>query len=293
MSEEQDEIATNIDAFLNLFVDSDIDYHIGVITTDTENSFENGILRQVAGYRYLARDVPMGSEVGALLLRVGTGGSSEEMGLDATWRALTQPSQDHRDGNFGFLRDDAALHIIAVSDEEDSSQVSTNELANLLETMKPAADIPVTFSSIVGDSPGGCVGPSAQASPGARYISMTQQVGGLFESICLLEWTPVLEALAILATGGVRREYFLTQVPVPETLVAWAQEPHGRRDGIELQSLAPDETVPDACAARGFTRCFGWEYDVQRNALNLPGWLPPPGSRLHVRYEPLGGGTSR
>lgn len=288
MSEEQDAIARNLDAFMQFFVGSSINFHLGVITTDTENGLENGILRSVAGYRFLTRDTPLLEETAKVLLRVGTGGSMDEKGIDATMRALTMPSDQHWEGNKGFLREDAALHIIVISDEEDSSDTESVELASYLWNIKPSIDTPVSFSSIVGPSPGGCSSPNGTASPGAHYIRVSREVGGMIESICVRDWTPVLEGLGLLA-AGLRKEFFLAEVPVPGTLTAWVDDRDGRHDGVDQASLAEGEDTAAACEARGLAQCFGYTYDDHRNAIQLTDWLPPPDAQVHVHYRLLSG----
>ena len=288
MSEEQDAIARNLDAFMQFFDGASINFHLGVITTDTDNSFENGILREVAGYRFLTRDTPLLLDTARVLLRVGTGGSMDERGLDALMRALTFPSQQHIDGNKGFLRDDAALHIIVISDEEDSSEIESTEVVSYLWGLKASSDIPVTFSSIVGPSPGGCSSPNGSASPGARYIRVSKDVGGMIASICVRDWSPVLEGLGLLA-AGLRKEFFLAEVPVPGTVTAWAEDREGRHDGVELASLAEGEDPAGVCDARGLERCFGFVFDPQRNSVQLTDWLPPPDATIHVHYDLLSG----
>lgn len=117
------------------------DFHIGVVTTDVEPAASSdtgpGWLRRVPGtsLRYLACtsepgagaqvnvrcDGITGSPEAALrgLLQPGTGGSTQEKGLLAAMLALSEPL---RTGvNAGFLRDDAALSLIFMSDEDDAS----------------------------------------------------------------------------------------------------------------------------------------------------------------------------
>jgi hypothetical protein len=283
MSEEQDAISSNLDAFLQFFVGSNVDFHMGVVTTDTLDAFQNGILREVAGYRFLTNDVPLALDVGRMMIKVGTAGSADEAGIDAAWRAITQPSREHIEGNKGFIREDAALHLIVISDEEDQSSSDPFEFARMLWSMKNSVDIPVTFSSIVGPLPNGCDSPTGNAAPGSRYIEVSRQVGGVIEPICVRDWTSVLEELGLLA-AGLRTEFFLAEVPVPGSLEVWVTQRGARRDGLDLASIAEGEDLTAACDRAGKFDCFGYTFDERRNAIQLVDWLPPAGARVHVRY---------
>ena len=285
MSEEQDAIATNMDSFLQFFVGANVDFHMGVITTDTDDAFQNGILQDVAGYRFLTRDVPVALEVGRMMVQVGVSGSGDERGLDAATRAITQPSQEHVDGNKGFYREDAALHMIVISDEEDQSETDPFEFGSMLFNMKSSPAIPVTFSSIVGPRPSGCDGPSGTAAAGLRYIEVSQQIGGMIEPICVRDWTTVLEGLGLMA-AGLKDEFFLSELPVPGTLRVWATQNGARRDGVDVDALAGSDLV-DACVSQGKADCFGYRYDERRNAVQLTDWLPPSGARVHTEYALL------
>lgn len=121
------------------------DFHFGVVTTDIDSdagaagadpaSRGPGRLRRVpggtahyvacapgpGGVRCNVGDGAASSALAAIqaLLDVGTGGSTSEKGLLAAMRALSEPLRSTE--NAGFLRAEAALSLVFVSDEEDSS----------------------------------------------------------------------------------------------------------------------------------------------------------------------------
>lgn len=117
------------------------DFHLGVVTTDVDRldrsrNIGPGWLR---GTRvpFLActsdaadQGIRVACNVGdraaaaaelARMLQPGIDGSQQEKGLLAAMLALSQPEPGVRARNAGFLRDEAALAIVFVSDEEDAS----------------------------------------------------------------------------------------------------------------------------------------------------------------------------
>jgi hypothetical protein len=94
------------------------------------------------------------------------------------------------DGNLGFLREDAALAVVVVSNQDDQSPGSVSTNVTALRQVKPKT--PMTFSAIVGP-PSGC--PSA-VQPGARYLDVVNALGGVSASVCAADWSQSLNTIA-------------------------------------------------------------------------------------------------
>ena len=138
-------------------------------------------------------------------------GSSDERGREATYHALVT---ERNGANAGFLRDDAALHITVVSDEDDHSRatpVSKDEFVAYLNSARPVDEM-VSFNSIVNPPPGNLINQAGEA-----YLYVTDHVGGLKRDIALGAWSSMLDDLGLQA-AGLRREYFLSQLPVDGTI---------------------------------------------------------------------------
>ena len=161
MAAEQEKVAERFNQFFNQLIISQVDYHIGVVTSDPD---EGGVLRQYGGpavencaaCRFITKDIPcdnpdvdisaLGSEaqieaalaadcpaqlVFRKLIKVGVDGSSFEEGFTQAATALgartVDPVTGFPDGvaptdNAGFLRPDASLYIVFVSDEEEGAK---------------------------------------------------------------------------------------------------------------------------------------------------------------------------
>src|SRR5262249_48642672 len=113
MEEEQMALTTNFDSFI-MFADSiGADYQIGVVTTDCDAANESGKLQGATKIITQSR-VPTAQQVFSANASVGTNGSGDEKGLLAAKLALSPPVRDAE--NAGFLRDDARLAVIIVTD---------------------------------------------------------------------------------------------------------------------------------------------------------------------------------
>lgn len=290
MIEEQTKLATNFDKFIRFFLDSGLDWHIGLVSTDTDAAARAGKLVGAGGYRYIDSKTPDPTRVFASMTQLGTGGAFTEKGLEAAQLAIQQPTQAMQRANQGFYREDAALHVVVVSDEDDQSAPAVNrfEFIDFMRSLKDDADIPVTFSSIVGPGPSGCSNADTDADPGITYIAVTNAVGGIFESICEEDWVPVLEDLGLQA-AGLRREYFLSEVPVPGTVEVWIVDGSYQADGVNVTDIKGNNTIQQVCKAQNKTACFPFEFVSERNSVILTDFVPSPLAEVSIRYEVLSG----
>lgn len=319
MLDEQAKLAENFPNFMNFFLESGLDYHIAVTSTDTTATGLNGRLRAVGSYRYVTPDVADPVGVFQTMARLGANGSADENPSLAAYRAVAQPTPALQSSNQGFYRENASFHVIVVTDEPDSSfgtGFSVGEFINWMNTLKGDEDIPVSFSAIAGRVPNypyedgntslsGCPDTDGDgwpdADPGIPFAQISEAVGrrdvngraaGRLFPICESKWDKLLEDLGLLASA-LRREYFLTEVPVPGTITVLVRTPDGAVvEGIDREVLPADYTpkdVLDACEELGAASCFDFYYDAPRNSIVLPTYVPPPQSQIRVRYELLSG----
>lgn len=254
MWEEQKAVAANYPSLVEHFVASELDYHVGVVSTDMRDPGHRGRLRQVRGHRFITPDTPDAAGLFADMVRVGINGHWDEQGLEAAYTAIDVEAQRY---NVGFLRPDAVLHVIVISDENDYSPWTPAEFASWLQTSKWTSGI-VSFSSIVGLN-GDC--PTA-VEPGTDYLDVTYRVGGVVRSICSQDWSEVLRAMGqevVLPSS----EFFLSQLPVDET--------------VEVE-------VESGEALLRFDRGEDWVYDARRNSIRFLEYVPDPRAMVVIRY---------
>lgn len=141
MGPKQARLAANFARFVEQLTSANppIDFHIGVTSMDTDDPATRGRLRgwnisgQGGDFIACTQDAQGGlscntgldtaSAVTAFnqMARVGTVGSSVERGLLAAYLALTNSANLSTATEARFVRQDAALYLVFVSDEDDSS----------------------------------------------------------------------------------------------------------------------------------------------------------------------------
>jgi hypothetical protein len=166
---------------------------------------------------------------------------------------------DATECNYGFLRPDAILHIISVSDEPEQSFAETGrDWADLVASInaKKGDSSMVKFSAIAGDYPGGC----ATAQEGDGYWQAVNSSGGVFLSICSDWATPA--NMALLADASVTRDTFqLTGTPVESSIE------------VTINSSVRTD----------------WTFDSPRNSVVITGTPPTGGDSIVITYN--GSGT--
>jgi hypothetical protein len=129
---------------------------------------------------------------------------------------------DSGECNEGFLRQNAMLHIIMLSDECEQSPnpgicgTQWQDYIDRITTQKGDPSL-VRMSAIAGDYPSGCGNPTS-AQFGSGYWESTQITNGLFISICS-NWTDpyYLQQLALTSTQIV--EFTLQAQPITESII--------------------------------------------------------------------------
>jgi len=233
----------------------EVSWQMGLIVTETESdSF--GVL---TGNPWVVTPSTNDPEIDfAALFDVELVSSSEGAGLSAAMAALA-PGRLLVE-NRGFRRENAALHVVAISDEDDGSDRRTNgtPVESFTETLMSEVErtsLPAVLSAIVGPIPNGCIGQSGVALPADRYIAIAESSGGHVEPICSPDLTAIAERIAETSSEPQLR-YALEGVPVENSLAVWM-------DGDRLLS--------------------GWFVDAGGPALVLE-TSPPIGAVIRIRY---------
>ncbi|MBX3225620.1 MAG: hypothetical protein KF795_34260, partial [Labilithrix sp.] len=142
------------------------------------------------------------------LAQVGTGGPSIEMPLEATKLALNDRMSDGT--NAGFLRDDALLAIVVLTDEDDCSRQDNdftiqNDVCKTMPGVKPIADYKQMLDNVAKGAgrwataviagPTACESSFGKASEAARLQEFVSMAGknGTFSSICDGDLSDALE----------------------------------------------------------------------------------------------------
>ena len=259
MGDNQQALANNFPAFMNYFLGSGLDYHIGVVSTDMADPDHRGKLREAAGVRFITPDTNNPVNVFSNMAAIGANGADTEKGRDAAFVAL----EIEKDGyNVDFLRnkEDSGVNVTVISDEDDySTNITRGEFIAFLNDLRPEDDL-VTFNSIVNPPGGGFANQT-----GTDYLAVTDAVGGLKRDIGTGDWSSMLEDLGIQA-AGLKSEYFLSQIPVVPTIKVW----------VEIGS-----------STRVFDVGEDYTYDQSRNSIRFSDYIPEPLAEVFIEYTVL------
>tara|TARA_R110000824_G_scaffold78717_4_gene198561 strand:- start:1622 stop:2650 length:1029 start_codon:yes stop_codon:yes gene_type:complete len=148
-----------------------------------------------------------------------TGNYGLEAGFDALYAYLIENSY-----NQSWLRPDAGLLVVFVSDEEEqssrdfaSTSAGLQDFINWYGAQRPS----VFLASIVNvhETENECGGNVSSYFLGDRYIAATDAFGGVVVDICSEDWSPGVQA----ATAQVEphEEWELTYTPLVDTLIVF------------------------------------------------------------------------
>lgn len=195
MSDDLDIVALNFASFIQVFIDLGLDWQMGVITTDMDSPSFSG---RLVG-PYLTPTTP--DVVGEFIdqIDLGASGSATELGFEATMAALSSPLVDGN--NAGFLRPDASLATIVISDEDNSSFMPAADFVSWYDALKPDPNLS-TFSAICENIFFSC----------NKYATAADSTGGITGDIAASDYASVLESISYTA-AGLTVNFDLDQVP--------------------------------------------------------------------------------
>jgi hypothetical protein len=284
MLAEQEKLATEFEAFVEFFHVAQTDFHIGVTTTDMY--LQAGAL--IGNPYFITATTPNPGEVFRTNVQVGAGGSGFERGFEAAWSALSPSLRNNL--NAGFYREDAALAVIFVSDEDDASPYAVRDWTDAFWDFKGQRNRELfTASALVGVhpitlQPASCGRMPDDVFAGAddapRYWDMVEQTGGVIRSICESDFSEVVNEIG-LNVSGLRDRFDLGGIP--------------RDDAVELTMWIPGTPgylgdgviVPQAGLEADGAYPWVVESDDQVAWVRFtnPDSLPPLNTRMLAQYE--------
>jgi hypothetical protein len=268
MSDNQENLATNFGNFIAQALDMDVDFHIGVVATEVENmpgwsgtpprEITPGVLVQ-AGSRpkILTNATPQLEAAFADNVRLGDDCSNHEAGLEGAWMALSEPLVSDPEANAGFLREDAKLYIIAISDEPDQSNGSTDFYVDFFSSLKGYRNTEMMSVSAI-----------CTSCDSDRYWDVTVRTGGICEPIDSVDWAQSLADMGIDAFSAIR-EFPLSRPA----------------DSDSIQVTVDGAAVDRAASAGGPN---GWTHYPDTNTLFFgDDVVPERGQRIEVSYTAI------
>lgn len=274
MRDHQEQLARNIPRFTSvLFAQRVLDFRVAVLSSDMERGHDPCCGRFFGRTHVIDRQTPDADLVLAQNLEIGTVGSGTEMFFDPVALALTEPNLSKF--NFGFLRPQAVLVVIFITDTDDQSSLYTNPVLfyDFLVGLKAGDRRKVmAFGAVI---PSGIEAtPKCKRDPSESPPLLPERLELFFSkfgrqnlfNLCDPDYGTPLAGFADEIVRETTSTISLSRAPVPDTI----RVTYGDRD------LPADAQK-------------GWAFDPVDNVIRLGravDWgIQPSGSALRVLYE--------
>jgi hypothetical protein len=299
MAREQAQLATAFPSFFKWLEGSKVDYRIGITTSDlgskagdpgNAGNFIGGVI--VGNSQDPAvSNTPDPQTAFATAILVGTQGSAHDQSQEAALRALVRQAQLANQAisanqSVLFLRPDAALFIIFVSDGFDYSPGDYEYYWRAYHQAKGIGnDNLILVSAIAGDYPNGCDVPDAgHIDPGIHLYQLVTRSAGVFGSICDSQFDETLSQIGIQAVG-LQHRFHLSNPADPTTIQVEIRYPCATDANVDphLANCLPPITVQcpsgmgSACTGASCSQVTDSAQEVCRS---------PPSAQSGWTYEP-------
>ncbi len=263
---------SNLSKNITYFIDEiqkirTLDYRIAV-TTSTYDSRMNGPAGQDGWFlgqpNYVDRNTPNADDEIKKRLKVGTSGSTYEVFLDPVQAAFSQTLL--KGPNAGFLRSDAYLAIIFLTDAEDLSDATPEDVFKDLTALKSGEQRRVlSYGAIIpSNSTTNC---SRDGNYPVKLEKFINLAGGSYFDLCDQEFGKHLVAIARNVVNRIGGEILLAQRPKVETILV----------------TFGSQTIPNHPKR-------GWVYSERTNSIFFGDELElkpePSGTEISVDFQP-------
>ncbi len=264
MERHQDYLANSAPGLTARLETLGFDYQIAVASTDLSENGQRGLF--VGDQKVLASGQSNLDQKLRKAILLGSQGSSQEEGLGAAKRALSNPLLNGE--NSGFLRPDAFLVIIVLSNENDYSTDKAQDYVDFFDNLKPPLSgrergWMLNFIGVTGAKDENCTTFSDYKDVGFRYMDLVRYSGGQAHTICTTSLKTAVDnvqnALLTLLT-----EVSLERVPHPETIKVY----------FNNAEVPMDEHN-------------GWSYRSEKNSIVFHGtFIPKTITKINIFYTP-------
>lgn len=251
MADEQDALGTNFDAFINDFIDTKVDFKMAITTTDTSSDSKKG--KMVYGSDTKLTSAKAQSNPTQFkkdfrdLVKVGTSGSGYEKGLAASEGFMEKYASS-------FIRPDAYLAVVVVSDEDDQSANAPKAYMDYLKTFKSTAGKVKLYSICDVNKRGPS---SAGYTQGCdRYIDAANHAAGVVEDIY--------------------NDFYLSLRNMGESII----------NLLDSFALSKNPVVSSIVVKVNGSVSNDWSYDAGTRSIKFAsGYVPANGSSIQVTYD--------
>jgi len=303
MQPHQEALAASLSRFIELFSRGLVDYRIAVTTTDARRARGEFLGSPAIVHPSLPDPVAAFQRN----VKVGTGGKGYEQGLEAV-RLAVERERGRAEAVLAerkacadacdslgesaprcredcanrhqpeFMRPEAHLYVVFVTDEEDQSIGDVRYFQRHLKGALGAGnEDAVGVAAICGDAAVSSCG----AERGGRYLALAEGTGGIVASICDPAFERHLERRAF-AAFGLKRKFVLSRRPDPTTLRVTVRY----RCDTPAEQMTGCAALTDSCAGQGpehlgfvcepaLGEPNGWVYEASTASLLFHGTSVP------------------
>jgi hypothetical protein len=259
-----------------------MDYHFAVTTSSVPVNMNSGSSlmggRFVGIPAYFTNSTPNLQTNLPLRLKRGYSGSDLEQGILSVQTALSPANLTG--AGAGFLRDDAFLAIIYLSNDTDYSNISpADHIAFLNKLKKPflsgAKSWVVNFLGVSTTST--CSG--AATGVGIAYLDLVTASDGVFEDICSADWTKVVTNVQV-RINQLMTDFYLNKKPILSSISVM----------LNGKSVAKLPIGPVASGSNG------WTYEERIESSGVTKYfirfhgniIPALYDSIDIKYDPAG-----
>mgnify|MGYP000456699841 CR=1 FL=1 len=265
MKEKLPRLSKSFSSFIQTTKKNSADFQIAVSTMDISGKrFYPGCFRcgekacSANDTKIITQKTVDAATVFAKNVAVGTFGNSGK-GFEAVRHALTNVQAGC---NGGFVRKDAMLSIVFVSDRKELSSNPISYYLHALKSYKSGPRDQFHISAIVGPAPKGCGVSKKGAVAAPRYLQLVKDTGGIAGSICNKDWSSTLSKIGALGFS-LRSIFLLSRIAEAQT----------------IQVKINGNTIP-----KDSTK--GWWYNPLSNSVHFsPAKIPPAGALIEINYR--------
>lgn len=263
MELHQERIASKMQSFYNGLVRNNANFRIAATTMDMSRTGARGDL--LGSVPVVTRSTPNAVARLQELLRRGGEGNNAEIGLGAMRSALEK--EVAKGSSAKFLRDDALLVIVFLTDDEDFSAGTVADYKNFLDNLKGQNTLNsqkwiANYIGVTDLNDSRCTTYGDYSARGDNYIELAQGSGGVSESICQTDFGSYIDQITVRLKSVLNR-YKLEENPLLDSLTVYKNGVLIREDNVN-----------------------GWTYEAETNTVVLNGSVKPgPNDEIEIKYE--------
>jgi len=248
MADNQDALSRNFNSFITQFLDKKIDFKMAITTTDG-TSTRNG--KMIGDSSKLTSASAIGNRNAFInnfmkWVKVGTSGSGIEQGLKTASSFLDRYGAS-------YLRDDAYLAIVFLSDEEDQSGKAITNYLSQYQAAKRSKGMVKAYSIVTQN----LQSTKQWETLGVRYNAVSKATGGTMSDISE-DFSSTLKDIGGSIVNLVDR-------------FALAESPYQDKISVFVNSIKMES---------------GWSFDINSHSLKFnANAIPVEGAKIEIRYQ--------